>query len=104
LSTSGKRKNALPASVGRLLESAVDMWTRARLWLGRLLVWLRLPGVVVAQTYDAGIVRAKVTVHLGPLFSIVSVNGIDVYFHRLSGRIDGVGFSPARDYRSGETP
>ena len=80
------------------------MRTRVRLWLGRLLVWLGLPGVVVAQTYDAGIVRAKVTVHLGPLFSVVSVNGLDVYFHRLTGRIDGVGFSPARDYRSGETP
>jgi hypothetical protein len=45
-----------------------------------------------------------VRVHLGPLFSVVSVNGLDVYFHRLTGRIDGVGFSPAGDCRSDETP
>jgi len=41
---------------------------------------------------------------VGPLFSVVSVNGLDVYFHRLTGKIDGVGFGPARDCKSDETP
>ena len=73
-----------------------------RLWAGRLLTALRLPGIVVAQTYEAEITRARVRVHLSPLFSVVSVNGVDVYFHRLTGRIDGVGFSASTGYKADE--
>ncbi len=80
------------------------MRTLVRLWLGKLLVVLGIPGVVVNQSYEAVNTRAKVRVHLGPLFSVVSVNGLDVYFHRLTGKIDGVGFSPAGDCKSDETP
>jgi hypothetical protein len=80
------------------------MWTLARLWVGKLLVALGIPGLIVNQTYDAAITPAKVHVHVGPLFSVVSVNGLDVYFHRLTGKIDGVGFSPATGYKSDETP
>jgi hypothetical protein len=80
------------------------MRTLVRLWAGKLLVGLGIPGVVVNQSYEAVNTRATVRVHLGPLFSVVSVNGLDVYFHRLTGRIDGVGFSPAGDCRSDETP
>jgi hypothetical protein len=80
------------------------MWTQARLWAGKLLTLLGIPGIIANQTYDAAITRAKVRVHLGPLFSVVSVNGLDVYFHRLTGKIDGVGFSPASDYKSDEAP
>ena len=78
------------------------MWTRVRLWAGKLLLTLGIPGIIVNQTYDAAVTRATVRVHLGPLFSVVSVNGLDIYFHRLTGKIDGVGFSPAADYRSDE--
>jgi hypothetical protein len=74
-----------------------------RLWAGRLLTALRLPGIMVAQTYEAEITRARVRVHLSPLFSVVSVNGVDIYFHRLTGRIDGVGFSASTGYRADET-
>jgi hypothetical protein len=73
-----------------------------RLWAGRLLMALRLPGIMVAQTYEAEITRARVRVHLSPLFSVVSVNGVDIYFHRLTGRIDGVGFSAPRGYKADE--
>jgi hypothetical protein len=74
-----------------------------RLWAGRLLTALRLPGIMIAQTYEAEITRARVRVHLSPLFSVVSVNGVDVYFHRLTGRIDGVGFSASTGYKPDET-
>jgi hypothetical protein len=36
-------------------------------------------------------------VTLGPLFTVVSVNGLDIYFDRLTGAIDGVGSSPISD-------
>jgi len=78
------------------------MWTLIRSWLGRLLVMLRIPGIIVNQTYDATVTRARVRVRLGPLFSVVTVNGLDVYFHRLTGKIDGVGFSPRSDDRPDE--
>jgi hypothetical protein len=31
------------------------------------------------------------------LFTVVTVNGVNVYFYRLTGRIDGVGSSPPGD-------
>ena len=76
------------------------MWTLARLMIGKLLILLHLPGIMVNQDYDAEITRASVRVHLGPLFSVVTVNGLDVYFHRLTGKIDGVGVSQG----SADTP
>ena len=75
-----------------------------RLWVGKLLVMARVPGFIVDQTYDAAVTRANVRVQLGPLFSVVSVNGLDVYFHRLTGKIDGVGFSSTGDCRPDEIP
>jgi hypothetical protein len=80
------------------------MWRHVRLGIGRVLTSLHVPGILVNQTYDAVITRASVRVHLGPLFSVVSVNGVDVYFHRLTGKIDGVGFSPPSGYTPGEAP
>ena len=75
-----------------------------RLWVGKLLVRVGVPGFIVNQSYDAVVTPATVRVQLGPLFSVVSVNGLDVYFHRLTGKIDGVGFSPATDCTSDEIP
>jgi hypothetical protein len=74
----------------------------ARLWLGKLLGLLHFPGIVVEQTYEANIARATVRVRLGPLFTVVSVNRMDIYFHRLTGRIDGIGFTPSPGDRSDE--
>jgi len=86
------------------LKERWNMRTLVRLWVGRLLDMMGLPGIIARQTYDAGISHTKVRVHLGPLFSVVSVNGLDIYFHRLTGKIDGVGFSAPMDYRVDETP
>ena len=79
------------------------MRTRVRLWLGKLLVILGVPGVMVSQTYDAQVTNARVRVYLGPLFSVVSVNGLDIYFHRLTGKIDGIGLSTSSDCPADKT-
>jgi hypothetical protein len=34
----------------------------------------------------------KVRTH--ELFTVITVNGLDIYFKRLTGEIDGVGFNP----------
>jgi len=38
-----------------------------------------------------------VSVRSTNLFTVVVVNGVQVYFYRLSGHIDGVGFTPSSD-------
>ena len=69
--------------------------TLLRMWAGKVLNAIGVPGVLQPGTYEAGIARASIRVHVGPLFTVVSVNGVDVYFHRITGAIDGVGFSTA---------
>jgi len=75
-----------------------------RLWLGKLFVALGIPGFIVSQTYDAQVTTARVRVYLGPLFSVVSVNGLDIYFHRLTGKIDGVGLTAPSACATDQTP
>ena len=74
------------------------MLTRIRIVVrelaGRVFHLAGIPGFVRDCEYDAGVTRAHVRVKVGKLFTVVSVNGLDIYFHRLTGAIDGVGFSP----------
>ena len=83
---------------------AAFVLTVLRLWAGKVLNAIGVPGVVVPGTYEAGIGEASVRITLGPLFTVVSVNGVDVYFHRLTGAIDGVGFSVATGCTPAGTP
>jgi len=78
--------------------------TMLRFWAGRVLNAIGVPGVLVPGAYEAGIGEASVRITLGPLFTVVSVNGVDVYFHRLTGAIDGVGFSLATGCTRAGTP
>ena len=75
--------------------------------------WLRFWGSVANLAGFPGIVRegqyvsqrgVTVRVRTSTLYTTVTVNGVDVYFYRLSGGIDGVGFSRAADYTASETP
>ena len=68
------------------------MLTLLRLWAGKALNAIGVPGVVRPGTYEAAIAQASVRITVGPLFTVVTVNGIDVYLHRVTGAIDGVGF------------
>ena len=79
----------------------VSVRTLARYCAGHLLNAAGIPGVLVDGEYRAEICRADIRVKVGPLFTVVSVNGVDVYFHRLTGEIDGVGVTPESDSRPG---
>jgi hypothetical protein len=61
--------------------------------LGRALNALRLPCIVRTGDYECETFGTRVRVRCGEVFTVVSVNEIDVYFHRLNGRIDGVGLN-----------
>lgn len=77
---------------------------RLRMLAGRLCNVLGLPGIVAPCDYQAQVTNASIRVRIGDLFTVISVNGLDVYFHRLTGEIDGIGFSPASDCTLGATP
>jgi len=66
--------------------------------------FIRFPGFVRPCYYEAGICKASISVRTGVLFTIVTVNGLDIYFTRLTGKVDGVGFSPTSDCKLDEVP
>ena len=56
---------------------AAFVLTVLRLWAGKVLNAIGVPGVVVPGTYEAGIGEASVRITLGPLFTVVTVNGLE---------------------------
>ena len=78
--------------------------TLLRLWAGRALNALGVPGVVQPGTYEAGIGQASVRVTVGPLFTVMTVNGVDVYLDRFTGAVDGAGLGVARGRALADTP
>lgn len=78
----------------------VVTWVEVRLWLGKLANLAGFPGFVRECDYEAGVAQAHIQVRVRGLFTVVCVNGLDIYFHRLTGSIDGVGVSQACDCRA----
>jgi hypothetical protein len=68
------------------------MW---RLHFGRLLNVLGIPASIRKCDYRSEAIGATVKVEHRDLFTVVTVNGLDVYFSRITGKIDGVGISQA---------
>lgn len=66
-------------------------WSVAKFYLGRFLNVLGYPGLVRECDYHSRGLGAYVTVKKAELYTVVCVNGLDVYFNRLTGSIDGVG-------------
>ena len=73
------------------------IWDKLRIAFGRLVNKLGLPGFIADTDYEATICKASIRVRRHTLFTIISVNGLDIYFYRFTGHIDGVGFSPDAD-------
>lgn len=73
----------------RILVSRIRLWMRVL--FGRMYNLAGIPGLVSDCSYSGA--KAEITVKQGDLFTIISVNGLDIYFHRLTGSIDGVGWS-----------
>ncbi len=62
---------------------------------------LGVPGFVRDTEYQSSTYGTRVRVKRWGFFTVVSVDGVDVYFDRFSGKIEGVGFSPATDSAPG---
>jgi hypothetical protein len=70
------------------------------LWLflgerfGALLNLAGTPGFVRDCYYSSPADHANISVHTSDLLTIIRVNGLDLYFDRLSGKFRGIGINP----------
>ena len=58
--------------------------------------------IVVRETDYHSALGVDVKVRTSPLYTTVTVNGVDVYFYRLTGQINGVGLTAASDFGASE--
>lgn len=66
---------------------------RTRLAFGVLFNLAGVPGLVRECVYEAKVTDAHISVRVRDIYTVIQVNGLDIYFHRLTGRIDGIGAS-----------
>ena len=71
--------------------------------VGAALNSLGIPGFCRPGVYEARCCEAHIRVRCTSLYTTVSVNGLDVSFHRLTGKITGVGFIPSSGCRPDST-
>ena len=76
----------------------------AKVMAGHLANLAGFPGFVRECSYSASICQAEIRVRKHDLFTIITVNGLDIYFSRLTGAIDGIGLSPMSCCTVGEAP
>ncbi len=67
---------------------------RLKFLIGKLVNWSGCPGFVRDCDYEAGIANILISVRVAELFTVINVNGVDIFFHRLTGKIDGIGGAP----------
>ena len=65
---------------------------------GAILNLAGAPGFVRECDYEGRICDTRIKVRISHLFTIVTVDGLDIYFKRTTGTIDGIGL-PTSDYR-----
>lgn len=61
-------------------------------FLGTILNLAGFPGWVREGDYQSSF-GTDVKVRISPLYTRVSIDGVEIFFHRITGRIDGIGFS-----------
>ena len=59
--------------------------------LGKVANLAGLPGIVRECDYYSESLGVNVRVRMTPGFTVITVNGVDVYFYRLTGDTGGVG-------------
>lgn len=64
---------------------------RLRRLFGKILKSLRIPGAICDYHIIDPVSRQTIDIRVGDLFTKISVNGRDYYFHRLTGKYDGAG-------------
>lgn len=88
----------------RMTLRVIYGWIRLRIRLaaGAIYNLAGIPGLVRECDYEAGVTDATIRVRVRDLFTVIEVNGLELYFHRLTGTYDGVGIMYG--CRSGQAP
>src|SRR6266849_6086083 len=86
--------NGVCAMSGNVTGRAILRVIRLSRFIGWLLNGLGFPGFLYDDAYVALNSNASVSAPRGPFCTVVTINGLDIYFHRLTGKIDGIGFNP----------
>ena len=68
---------------------------RFQQWLGSVMNAFGAPAFIRDADYRSRTFGTRVRVRRGNLFTVISVNSIDIYVCRFTGIIDGVGFTQA---------
>jgi hypothetical protein len=72
-------------------------WLDLMRWAGKLANLAGVPGIVREGEYESGDRSIGIAVRRGEFHTVISVNGIEVYFNRLTGAIMSVSASrPSR--------
>ena len=77
---------------GRLKEAAC-----------RLLDWMHVPGFVRPLEINDPVSGHRIRISASHLFTVISINGRDYYFRRLSGKYDGTGSGVGASFRYNPT-
>ncbi len=70
-------------------------WSEVKLWFGKLLNLAGFPGLVRECDYHSRALNTRIKVRKLGLYTIITVNGLDIYFTRFTGMMDGVGVNQA---------
>jgi len=65
-------------------------WLDFMRWAGKLANLVGIPGLVRDGDYEFGALSIGVAVSRREYHTVITVNGVNVYFHRLTGSILGV--------------
>jgi hypothetical protein len=84
-------------------SNSLMRWVMWRLYFGKFLNAIGFPASVNKCDYRSNALGVTVKVEHRDLFTVITVNGLDVYFKRISGEIDGVGISQASYCTTGGT-
>jgi hypothetical protein len=76
-------------------------WSEIKLWFGKLLNLAGVPAIVRECDYRSTALNVDVKVRRHGLYTIITVNGLDIFFTRFTGTMDGVGVNPASGYTTG---
>ncbi len=65
-------------------------------FMGKLIGYLGVPGLVKPMKIHDTLTNTNIQVRVSGLFTVISIDGRDYYFKRLTGKYDGSGMAVSR--------
>lgn len=84
-----EKNEPLPIKNG--ISSFTKYLSRVKFFIANILNRFKIPGLVEEIEYIDNITSQKISIKTKSLFTVISIDGRDYYFNRLSGKFDGTG-------------